>query len=325
MFDHQAYNQQYLQNINAGNPPINDAAEKYDVEVVQAIVPEGEDYWKIIGVHHLLPNENMGNHNLFVEALDENGLRVLPPLYAGWTWEGIRREQIPRPGVLDKPLNEPATNFAMSFGQIISVWILGHTEDSKDFSGIIRNVHTNHPDEPASDGSPQNSIGHHSFYVVFQRTKNTASPDPEPPTPLPKPINQYILVSPLNPEVDLFLVTDFALLLSRTIGFSIDEAKLAKNVLIVGQGIPQSAINEIRDSGSEVEVLTGDAYDIRRTLKERNEWGMLINQGMPVAPDAIEPFTEDVRIRSSFGTYPARLRQKSWGSVLNWLIKKFTR
>jgi hypothetical protein len=321
MFDHQDYNQQYLQNIAAGNPPINDAAEQYGVGIRQAIIPEGQEYWRIIGVHHLLPDENMGNHNLFVDALNENGIRVPPPLYAGWTWEGRRDDEIARPGLLDKPLNEPATNFAMSFGQIISVWILGPTEDSKDLSDTIYNVHTNHSDEPTPDGSPQNSIGHHSFYVVFQRTKGAAPPDPEPPTPSPKPINQYILVGPTNPEVDLFLVTDFALFLSGTIGFSTDEAKLAKNVMIIGQGISQSTINEIRDSGSEVEVLAGDAYNIRRILKERVEGITPVSQGTTTIPD-VKPFTAQTRIRSNLDLHQTHSQQISWK---DWLRKVWFR
>jgi len=288
-FNHQDYNQQYLQNIVDGGDPINDAAEKYGVEVVKTInIPEGQDYWRIIGVHHLLPEENKGNHNLFVEALDKNGERVRPRLYAGWTWVGRRSDQIARPGVLDKPLNEPATNFAMSFGQIISVWILGMTEDGKDQSDLIRNVHTSHPDEPAPDGSLHNSIGHHSFYVVFQLTQSPDTlppPNPEPPIPPTKPIDRYILISPLNPEVDFFLATDYALSLSKAIGFDVDEAKLAKNVTIIGRGVAQSVIDKIRASGSEVEVLAGNAYDIRRILEERIESDILISRGMAVVPD----------------------------------------
>ena len=54
-FNHQQYNTQYLLNAKDGGEPINDAAEKYGISIVEAGVAEGETYWKVIGVHHLLP------------------------------------------------------------------------------------------------------------------------------------------------------------------------------------------------------------------------------------------------------------------------------
>ena len=170
-FDFQTYNQRYLENIAGGGQPINDAAA-YDVRISQAEVPDGESSWRVIGVHHLTPEENRGKQNVFLEALDEEGRRVWDPFaWAGWTWEGRRPDERADPVPLDKPANEPANNIVMHFGQIVSVWINGLAPDGADLSDRVQNLHTNHPDEPGPGGELWNSIGHHSFYVVFQRTR----------------------------------------------------------------------------------------------------------------------------------------------------------
>jgi hypothetical protein len=74
---------------------------------------------------------------------------------------------------LDKPDSEPAGNIAMFKGQIVSVWMNGLAGDATDKSDRLENIHTNHPDEPLPDGELWNTIGHHSFYVIFQRTRKT--------------------------------------------------------------------------------------------------------------------------------------------------------
>jgi hypothetical protein len=186
-FVFQTYNQRYLENIAAGGEPINDAGT-YDVRIEQADVPEGEPYWRVIGVHHLTPEENRGKHYVFLEALDEEGRRVRDPFaWAGWTWEGRRPEERADPVPLDKPANEPANNIVMYFGQIVTVWLNGLVPDAADPSDRVENLHTNHPDEPGPGGELWNSIGHHSFYVVFQRTlqgdDGGGGEPPEPPEP----------------------------------------------------------------------------------------------------------------------------------------------
>jgi hypothetical protein len=183
-FEFQVYNETYLKNVEEGGQPINDAAA-YDVRIVQADVPEGETYWQVIGVHHLTPEENRGKQNVFLEALDEDGRRVRDPFaWAGWTWEGRRPEERADPVPLDKPANEPANNIVMYFGQIVSVWLNGLAPDGTDPSDQVQNLHTNHPDEPGPGGELWNSIGHHSFHVVFQRTRQgDADGGGEPPVP----------------------------------------------------------------------------------------------------------------------------------------------
>jgi len=176
-FDFQQYNDLYVQNVQAGGAPINDAKE-YEVRIVPAEnVAEGEIYWRIIGVHHLLPLENFGIHHAYLEALDEEGHRLgNPHAWAGWTWENRGPDERADPVPLDKPDYETAGNIAIYFGQVVSVWVKGLGRDDNDKTDTAENIHTLHPDEPLPDGSLHNTIGHHSFYVVFQRSRQGPPP-----------------------------------------------------------------------------------------------------------------------------------------------------
>ena len=171
-FDHQSYNAKYL-----GLDNLDNDAENYAVRVVEANAIEGETYWRVIGVHHLTPPENRGNRHVFIEALDEEGHRIQNPfVWAGWTWEGRRPDEAADPVPLDKPLNEPAGNIAMHFGQKVSVWIKGTNRQGTDASDVVQGIHTAHDDELGPNGEKWNSNGHHSFYVVFQRTRKSNIP-----------------------------------------------------------------------------------------------------------------------------------------------------
>ena len=177
-FNYQKYNEIYLENAVEGGQPINDAAA-YEVRIIPAEVAAGESYWQVIGIHHLLPVENQGKHNVFLEALAENGQRVKDPYaWAGWTWEGRHPDERADPVPLDKSIQEPAGNIVMYYGQIVSVWINGLAPDAAEKSDRVENLHTNHPDELGPNGEVWNSIGHHSFYLVFQRTRRGVEPPP---------------------------------------------------------------------------------------------------------------------------------------------------
>ena len=429
-FNFQQYNTQYLLNINNNGAPINDAADKYGVKIVAAAdVADGETYWRVIGVHHLLPRENFSEHNVFLEVLDEQGVRIKKPqIWAGWTWEGRQPNQPANPVPLDKPDNEPIGNIPMFFGQIVSVWIDGDSPTAQDKSDRVEGLSTDHPDEPLPDGTVLNSVGHHSFYVVFQRTRKSAGPSsgiiqgrveggqgqivrllqnntvvaeqtlnktlqfqfdylpfgvyrleivnttvsqdnikldaanpvqtvnlvippPDnsaiygqvqngqgkilllvkdnniiarvtlpgsgqyrfdnlaagnyalvvfetdvrqdnialdgtntrevnlvvPPTPqTTKTINHYLLFGPPNSrgrQTTLLLAVDYILAFSVTVGFSVDEAKQARQVTIVGADISPADQQAIKDSGSQVEVINSDVYNIEATFKARVQSG----------------------------------------------------
>ena len=153
-----------------GSDPVNQA-EAYEVRVVTAPdegkVAPGQMYWRLVYVRHRTPEENQGKHNAYVTAIDENGQRVHDDgLRIGWTWEGRREDEPAEPKRLDKPDSEPAGNVDIYGGMHLAVWITGDGLPSDR----AENLHTHHPDEPGPHGELWNSIGHHSFDLVFQRT-----------------------------------------------------------------------------------------------------------------------------------------------------------
>ncbi len=141
---------------------VNDAVA-YGVEIQPAQVEKGHQYWKVIKVHHLSPVENHGNHNVYVDLLDENGQRIYGAK-ARMTWQGGEGE-----ATIDKPENEPGTNFPLWKHQVTTVEGVGLPSDK------VVNLHSGHPDEP---GPPEwgNTLFHHSFYVVFQRKIKDGEP-----------------------------------------------------------------------------------------------------------------------------------------------------
>ncbi|MBC8448821.1 MAG: carboxypeptidase regulatory-like domain-containing protein, partial [Chloroflexi bacterium] len=143
-------------------PPGNDA-EAYGVAIEEAPVEEGQLYWRAVRVHHLTPEENGGKHHIFLDILDEVGTR-LSAAQARVTWEG--GEQVI---TVDKPLNEPGTNFPMWKWQVCAVEALGLPGQPLP-SDRVTNLHTGHDDE-----APGNTLFHHSFLVVFQRTTKGAA------------------------------------------------------------------------------------------------------------------------------------------------------
>ena len=131
--------------------PINDA-EEYGVIIVPAEVAPGTEYWRVIRVHHLTPEENQGRHHVFLDALDQEGAREYGARILA-TWDGGSQEL-----VIEKPENEPGANLPMFKWQIVAVEALGMPSDR------VENLRTDHPDE-----APGNTLFHHSFLVVFQR------------------------------------------------------------------------------------------------------------------------------------------------------------
>jgi len=189
-FDHQVWNSRFL-----ADRDYNDAAVDYGVSIFRHNPVSGERYWRIIGIHHLFPDENRGGKNLFFDVLDINGNRVAPIVWINWSWEGMRPDEQPPFAQGDKPNTEPAGNIALgSVEQIVYAGCNGrfttlNTDGSSDW---VQKVHTNHPNEGDAKG---NAIGHHSFYVLWEETiagevEPTPDPIPEPepdPTPDPPP------------------------------------------------------------------------------------------------------------------------------------------
>lgn len=162
------YIQQFLAAAQGGQ--IHNGAAAYGVQIQETQAPDGELYWRVIGVHHLLQAENEGNHTILVEALDEEGNRLRQgKVFAATTWDG--NNGAPPVKALDKASHDPmGADFPMGVHSTNSVWIKGAQADSNEPSDRVVNMHTRHDDEP-----PGNTFGHHSFYVVFQRTRKGPS------------------------------------------------------------------------------------------------------------------------------------------------------
>jgi|GEM_PF-1811188 len=174
-FDFEMLNQQYVSSAT----PINDAGN-YGVSIQPAAGAAGATYWKVVGIHHLTPDENRSRHNIFLDVLDEGGKRV-KGAPVSWNWDG--NHVPPFSKQLDKPDNEPGMDIPISEG-VFRVWVQGELSD------VVTGIHYNHADERNAQGEILNSFGHHSFYVVFQRTRQEAN------TPV---VNEGMGALPLTP------------------------------------------------------------------------------------------------------------------------------
>lgn len=149
--------------VTGGRPVVNDAAG-YGVQIQAANVAAGAWYWQAVRVHHLTPQENGGNHHIYLDVFDGaagsaygarvNGARLRV------TWDG--GEQVV---TVDKPANEPGTNFPMWKWQVCAVECLGLAGQGLP-SDRVTNLHTGHPDEAAG-----NTLFHHSFHVTFVKVQ----------------------------------------------------------------------------------------------------------------------------------------------------------
>lgn len=169
-----AINVKHYMNKFLDNPGQNNAKDKYGVQVLP--VNAKGWYWKAIGIHHLTGKENNGNHHVYCDILDAFGRRI----------NGARLKlhvpfQADRLATIDKPENEPGTNFPLHAGEVGVLSVAGGQLPTESVTGL----RIDHADE-----EPGNTWGHHSFYVVFQRFLDESvddSPDSpvEPPEPEP--------------------------------------------------------------------------------------------------------------------------------------------
>jgi hypothetical protein len=148
------YNQMFVDWVKGKKIAYSDA-EEYGVSVIPVADP-GQPHWRVIGVHHLTGAENHGQHHLFCDVLDECGQRVER---ADLTL--LNNDHPPRAMTIDKPAHEPGTNTQMYWNDTLTVLVNRDGLPSDKVTG----VHTRHEDE--EEGTTR---GHHSFYVVFQKT-----------------------------------------------------------------------------------------------------------------------------------------------------------
>lgn len=167
-FDFQADNRRFMAEHAAGaTREARNQARAYGVSIVPADVAPEQVHWQVIGVRHLTGPENRRRHNAYIETLDEHGNRVQNPnLRIGWTWEN-KTDGPAEPKRLDKPTNEPATDIPLEKSMTVTLWLEGDGPSDQ-----VQGLHTRHPDEDEG-----NTIGHHSYYIVFQRGRKQSVPD----------------------------------------------------------------------------------------------------------------------------------------------------
>lgn len=148
-------------------PVVNDATG-YGVQIQPASLASGTWYWQAVNVHHLTPAENGGNHHIYMDVYDgtagngEYGARV-DGARLRVTWDGGEQAV-----TVDKPANEPGTNFPMWKWQVCAVECLGLTGQELP-SDRVTGLHTGHPDEAAG-----NTLFHHSFHITFVKVQAAA-------------------------------------------------------------------------------------------------------------------------------------------------------
>lgn len=170
-----SYNKQFLEKVQSQEPIFNNAKERYGVEVKtvdQTSIPvEATHYWRVVGVHHLTGKENMGNHHIYCDVLDEDGKRL-----NGSRLVMTQGTSAPLHAIIDKPAAEAGTNFPM-WSTTLATVAVDSPDDAPLPSEAAIGIRSSHPDEEVG-----NTWGHHSFFVVFQRTaladRDARSPKP---------------------------------------------------------------------------------------------------------------------------------------------------
>jgi hypothetical protein len=163
-------------------PPILIGAGAYGVTIQKANVQPGEEYYQLVEVQHLSPQQNNGMHNLFLDVQDAQGKRIQGAKFAVGNIDG----SVVYP-IVDKPDNEPGTNYVLWPKDI--VW----AEVADGQSDRMVGVHTQHPDEdvehPTEWGHPGNTVSHHSFYGRWKKAIAGAVVPPVVVPPVQPPSN----------------------------------------------------------------------------------------------------------------------------------------
>ena len=192
----QELRERFLERVRNQEAIYNNATPQYGLQVKTLpeldIPPDASQYWCVVGVHHLSGAENRGNHHIFCDVLDEAGNRI-----NGARLQLTQGNQAPVFAVIDKPAEEPGTNFPLwssDRGDVSVVWPPEAPLPSERAIGIS----TAHPDEEAG-----NTLFHHSFYLVFQRTNIPPAVDTTPATePIPAPEEAPSPATPEPPQSD---------------------------------------------------------------------------------------------------------------------------
>lgn len=167
----------------------NDAELKYGVHITRDFhIRVDKPYFEVMLVHHLLPEENRGQHNLFFDIIGLDGKRM--------TGQEVEIRNINNAisyARIDKGIGEPGGNAPIWIQDTLSIRIPNVDSD------IVRGIHTRHDDEPGG-----NTRGHHSFYVIFQYRNGLVVPE-NPEQPHLPPLKELF-----TPD-ELFAISNFPL------------------------------------------------------------------------------------------------------------------
>jgi hypothetical protein len=128
--------------------------------------------FKIVLVHHLTPCENGGNHHIFVLVLDAEG-NGIPNVDVEFQWDGgsfvdktgKKVEYLPALGV-DNKTTPGYVNWPVYKGRA-KIRVVSASSEQTDWLSVVL------PDERCdkNDNPQANSLYHHSYLVVFKRTR----------------------------------------------------------------------------------------------------------------------------------------------------------
>ena len=140
----------YLRLLEKADNPLFDG---WNITPVTSI-----DKWRCVHVHKCTKEEADGDHNVWIDVLDETGQRIAhPSVTVSFGWTGSTTQTT----FFEKPAWEPGANFMLTAGE--NAWCaIGN--DSDIVNGLF------------------GEAGHTSYYIVFQRqsvSEVTAPHQPE--------------------------------------------------------------------------------------------------------------------------------------------------
>jgi hypothetical protein len=168
MFNFKEWIKTFQDYFRANGAIYNDAPHSFNTLMDVSIISPANSAWRVLGIHKLTPEENAGNHNLFLEVLcKQNEREGMRAVY--FDWQGREPGQnAPGPIFMSQKGPNELVDIAIFAGMRVKVWI--QNGDRAEW------FHSEWPDE-----APGNTFGHHSFFLCFQETAwFTDEPDPEP-------------------------------------------------------------------------------------------------------------------------------------------------
>ncbi|HRA65809.1 MAG TPA: N-acetylmuramidase domain-containing protein [Caldilinea sp.] len=287
---HTAPTRQVMAAAAVANAPINEA-EAYGVSLAPANPPDGDLFWQVINIRHLSADENRGKHNIYVRALDEQGMRARnPALRATYTWIGRRAEEEAPPRPLDKgDADIGHADIDVNEGQHIAVWLEG---DGLPSDRVV-NLHTDHEaSEKTSNGQDGNTRFHHSFLVTFQRTRQAALPpgggEAPPPTPVATGIDDAAYVRDADPVEDGAVLQPGARFTKRWVLRNTGETTWGEGYRLVhtaGErlGAPAAAPVPVTPPGAEA-TLAVEFVTHASSTELRSDWRLANPAGVQFGP-----------------------------------------